>query len=1589
VRLQKECMSVDIFPLTNVEDVVKIMFDADGRVSKDTRSSVICCAYYVVQLIDRYLRILKIQPILRTWRNVKNILDLIKQECAVTGTTSNAMWTADHEVVIYSPKRDHILELACALKVLHRYMSGDVVNALNAVDSVPRTFATVDRFVRQYKIPQFMPVDVNFVDSRLVKLDQTEKFTATNPDTKYTMYCVMRDVLQRFDAMIQVQHSWYTSLQSGYRETKVIESYGPNSISYHLSEEEDALCITSGAVALRDRSIVAGLTVSHRTYMHANADMQVSYILENGSTIRQVPMGIGIQVRLSEEPGNHVFLTGADPRVARTLLELADLRGHKGTSRMSLVSTITECSALRPAVRCTHVTGRTCALTTLRDVPKDDVHVVLWNDAGRLCKPAAADSMQLLALLKACPDGEAACGAVFSHIRLYLMLQNMTSMSGCERIRRVHNTMALVFRIYASQCRADSVRLSTWKESYVFCIVYSYLHVRSLYEKMTDTDESFHVPLMNVKRGFVVIHPFAFLLTNADIDELNRTHYAFSEEMLRSRMVDMTILEKILGMTNGALRSAYILGFCARVDGRAAVFRGTMQAAKESKHTFPAHIASGEAIQIADETMHATTALQHLTKDIPGKHSRRVTAALKRRLLKKMESSIAALQQYDALCFYISYIIGSSTITMDDFMTTMNDILRADTVQAITQHKVRVEAIHSYANDKNAQMTRVLSVPKEEMIEVRDPLTIPPFLKNKNPAALYRSVRTFELYCDAWSLALHDALVTRECGDTVEFVTRRASNVYVRLLSGGKDSSDHVFDPKILKRWDDAMQELSRASFEEMCARARGQGINVFDSCLVPMWRTKLQRVMAKWPPYLIPYLVECGMMVPDGQEYKFSSGYSFARSIPILQQMLYISMKLQTMIVREDGVMKVDESGDGVSRLSDAYAFAQRLTGYQIDGDDTDTMDKSIREMNDKLCMDNICPHKPLNRKKVCTNPFLAFMYHWYKGKKKYDKFLTLMLNKLGEMMTTLSKGTSTRDISKNQMTKSNCERIEMIIRTNPVRFIENGGEEDYGQYRFIQSARNIELYLSRSTRSAPPLRGSVRHTDASSPPDATFVYVDHQSGDRSTEFKPNSSMMCVSEFAPLHSYEPFYPTRARDGNSTFMNASVYFLLHALHGDKLVKASCLSRSTQDQPHKRDIFDLEDLYTCMCRVQTNKSNVDKSAIDIRDESINTFRDILSLSGRESYSTSFIIGAMLLLLVRRPGGGAVMNWTSMHHEPVPSFVNSDMEHKHVETTKDSVHFMYSNRNTLTGLYTTRYNFDIFDSPGHQTYNIMDENYIPSLPFPSVSVAQSSEASPSQMSLKNELKRMATYRYIHSNQSLNWIAINIIGDNVLNHEELNDVMEIGAFNCSVAHLVLKTSDGVHVNVIRRGTNWIMINTLCSKEDNIIHIIEQKKIAEIGSCVQILLSVLKRPDPSTLHQYNLMKCMTHLADVSTFFNGIIPSRKGSGVDTIETFVTTFCSLHLNTALDTLIVTDEDTSHIRTKLRAKVKKFACAIYLNILPPNFMKFMVDQLNQLEREEKEVKQQLAIQQATAATRRAVGKGSRFFRSPSPIRIGRK
>ena len=1565
------------------------MFDADGRVPPDTQSSVICCAYYVVQLIDRYLRILKIQPILRTWRNVKNILDLIKQECGKTGTTSKAMWTADDEAGIYSADRDHILELACALKVLHRYMS-EVFTKLDKVDSVPRTFATVDRFVRQYQIPQYTPVRVDLVDSRLVKLDQTEKFTTKNPDTKYTMYCVMRDVLQRFDAMIQVEHSWYTSPRSTYRETKVIESYGPNSISYHLSEEEDALCITSRAVALRDRSIVAGLTVSHRTYMHENADTQVNYILENGSTIRQVPMGIGIQVRLSEKPDDHVFLTGADPRVARTLLELADLRGHQGTSRMSLVSTITECSALRPAVRCTHVTGRICALTTLRDVPKDDDNVFLWNDAGRLCKPAAADSMQLLALLKACPDGEAACGAVFSHIRLYLMLQNMTSMSGCERIRRVHNTMALVFRIYASQCRADSVRLSTWKESYVFCIVYSYLHVRSLYEKITD--DSFHVPLMNVKRGFVVIHPFAFLLTKTDINDLNQTHDAFSEEMLRSRMVDMTILKKILDMKNGALRSAYILGFCARVDGRAAVFRGTMKVAKESKHTFPAHIASGEAIQIAGVHTNATTALEHLTKDIPDTHSFRVTAALKRRLLKKMESSIAALQQYDALCFYISYIIGSSRITMDDFMTTMNDILRADTVQAITQHKVRVEAIHSYANDKNAQMTRVLSAPKEEMIEVRDPLTIPPFLKNKNPAALYRSVRTFELYCDAWSLALHDALVTTVCGDTVEFVTRRASNVYVRLLSGREGSSDHVFDPKILKRWDDAMQKLSRASFEEMCARARGQGINVFDSCLVPMWRTKLQRVMAEWPPYLIPYLVECGMMVPDGQEYKFSSGYSFARSIPILQQMLYISMKLQTMIVREDGVMKVDESGDGVSRLSDAYAFAQRLTGYQIDGDDTNTMDESIRKMNDKLCMDNILAHKPFNRKKVCTNPFLAFMYHWYKGKKKYDKFLKVMLNALNTMMTTLSKGTSKSEILKNQMTKSNCERIEMTIRTNPVRFIEDEGEEDYGQYRFRKSARNIELYLSRSTRSAPPLRGSVRHTDASSPPDATFVYVDHQSGDRSTEFKPNSSMMCVSEFAPLHSYEPFYPTRARDRNSTFMNASVYFLLHALHGDKLVKASCLLRSTQDQPHKRDIFDLEDLYTCMCRVQTNKSNVDKSAIDIRNESINTFRDILSLSGRESYSTSFIIGAMLLLLVRRPGGGAVMNWTSMHHEPVPSFVNSDMEHEHRKTTRESVQFMYSNRNTLTGLYTTRYNFDIFDSPGHQTYNIMDENYIPSLPFPSVSVAQSSEASPSQMSLKNELKRMATYRYIHSNQSLNWIAINIIGDNVLNHEELNDVMEIGAFNCSVAHLVLKTSDGVHVNVIRRGTNWIMINTLCSKEDNIIHIIEQKKIAEIGSCVQILLSVLKRPDPSTLHQYNLMKCMRHLADVSTFFNGIIPSRKGSGVDTIETFVKTFVSLELNKALDTLIVTAQLTERIRMKLREKVKKFACAIYLNILPPNFMKFMVDQLNQLKHDaEKPAMPEprpTAVQDAVEATLRALETQARTLRlkvATSPMR----
>jgi hypothetical protein len=929
-----------------IHDVLRAMMDVDdSRSCRPASLLAVLQAYYVTVLMNRYLHALQIQPIMRTYRNVKHILDKVQSDIKDEKTESlaNQMWTAEDkiDVPVNAASRNHILDIACALRCLRKFVGTNLARIRDAKVSSTHlaSFAAFHSFMQQQSATQYIFIIMSKVDTTLIKLHRSDQGGQT-PDALYTMSLLMQDVLQRYNSVLKCslnEGMFKWEEQGTIRRATQAAVYRTNQIAYHFHPDDDPVVTRNGRAAFQTRRIQSTMETTLRTHHLFDRSKRAVHTLHNGSTLDMLPLGTGIAVSLDAESAEHVFLVGADDRVDTKQFQLRVITGSR--SQTAFVSTMQSGGQQAPITRSTFI-ARPTAIQSLQALPPVSDAVTIWNHTGRLCRPNAADDAELMAFLDACSQDHPA-GKLFAHVRLYLIMKHMTSMEGYQIIRQVHNAIAIVYNMGRNKDRS-SRHASDWRISYVFCVIYSIMHLKRVRQTLMQHSDrradEYVWDLMNMKRAIAQTHPLAFLVSAEDMGTLSTSFGSpFCKMALSSASMDAIILSQILSMKEGAWKSALQYIFVARADGRSALFRGID---REKNHTFDSHIASGIAIRLDATT--CSESLNAICAKAPSMDAeKKIIPSLKKQCIQVANACYQALQALKVIdpkstdC--LGKVCSKEIRTVDDVADALGMII------GMTDQSKMYEALHELKDlelnvtNPDIIMNRVIGKQLPSFLNSRDPSMVFRVLRSteviaNGREALFHTVRTFQRYCEAFSLAVHDGAVVDQ--SIVTFMKERVASIL--------------------------RQQDPTEDFVHTAERLRSMGVNIFDVLLVQEGVERVQSVLQSLRPqkHVHPVLVRSGVVKRTTHGYEWVQGPAFVDAFVMLHVNMLLCHRVFAITFKEsEQTMMISISPS--TELDSAWRTMTRLTGWALDISTEHATDpRSILEIIDrerKTMFDNL----------------------------------------------------------------------------------------------------------------------------------------------------------------------------------------------------------------------------------------------------------------------------------------------------------------------------------------------------------------------------------------------------------------------------------------------------------------------------------------------------------------------------------------------------------------------------------------------------------------------------------------------------------
>ena len=1091
------------------------MMDVDDSRSCRTASLLaVLQAYYVTVLMNRYLHALQIQPIMRTYRNVKHILDKVQSDIEDEETSSLAkqMWTAEDkiDVTVNAASRNHILDIACALRCLRKFVDTNL-KRINAADVAPAhlaSFATFHSFMQQQSATQDIRIIMSKVDTTLIKLHRSDQGGQT-PDALYTMSLLMQDVLQRYNSVLKCSLNEGMFIWEGkdtFRGATQTAVYRTNQIAYHFHPDDDPVVTRNGRAAFQTRRIQSTMETTLRTHHLFDRSKRAVHTLHNGSTLDMLPLGTGIAVSLDAESAEHVFLVGADDRVDTKQFQLRVITGSR--SQTAFVSTMQSGGQQAPITRSTFI-ARPTAIQSLQALPQVSEAVTIWNHTGRLCRPNAADDAELMAFLDACSQDHPA-GKLFAHVRLYLIMKHMTSMEGYQIIRQVHNAIAIVYNMGRNKDRS-SRHASDWRISYVFCVIYSIMHLKSVRQSMQHSDrraDEYVWDLMNMKRAIAQTHPLAFLVSAEDMGTLSTSFGSpFCKMALSSASMDAIILSQILSMKEGAWKSALKYIFVARADGRSALFRGIDG---EKNHTFDSHLASGIAIRLNETT--CSGSLNEICAKAPSMDAeKKIIPSLKKQCIQVANACYQALQALKVIdpkstdC--LGKVCSKEIRTVDDVADALGMIIKMTDQRKMYEALSQLKDLELYVTNPDITMDRVIGKQLPLFLNSRDPSMVFRVLRSteviaNGREALFHTVRTFQRYCEAFSLAVHDGAVVDQ--SIVTFMKERVAS--------------------ILRRQDPT------EDFVHTAERLRSMGVNIFDVLLVQEGVERVQSVLQSLRPqkHVHPVLVRSGVVKRTTHGYEWVQGPAFVYAFVMLHvNMLLCHRVFAITFNASEQTMMISISPS--TELDSAWRTMTRLTGWALDISTEDATDpRSILHNIDTIWKDT------LNR--------LLF-----RGRNNHNEYVLaasddpLYTSYLMHEMTKFAYGQYVDELLKGKIYEDgSVEDKDRIYNTEYSDYIKSK------MTKLFQYIPYVEFYRERRTEYIHDMqllysfvhagRGARSQQD-------TQVYVGTD-GSRSSTPDGTEQAVLSSKSGPPTTFAPFHEKKWRQ-NSCYFDCIVYLFVH------------------------------------------------------------------------------------------------------------------------------------------------------------------------------------------------------------------------------------------------------------------------------------------------------------------------------------------------------------------------------------------------------------------------------------------------------------
>jgi ubiquitin C-terminal hydrolase len=1272
-------------------------------------------AYYTVVLMDRYLKKLHMEPITRTYENVRHILDAVQNALNDSRSPVSTMWTDKTFDISPADKRVHLMDVACALAVLHHFCTALDHTQIRNVDLT--SYQAFHECVVKVKISGYVKRNTAWLDEELVRIPATEKVKTTRPDVYYSMYIVMRDVLEAYRIMLRCDQDLQTIVLPDDRRTgeisnmSVFRTHRTNMIAMYYAANQEVLSYSRDGkkLVLKPKRTYSSLSMTGRTYFHWNKDMLIQYTLNNGSDLRLAPPGMGVaaSVPVGGATPMDLFIIGSHPRATPKLFSLHTFRTSSGDDPppICFISVVQEASAQEPVVTSASL-KRVCDMKSLQTVP--DNNVVIWNDVGRLCRldaPTLRDAMGMLACVETTKKRDSVLKS-FSHIRLYIMLQNMASATGIQYIKQINNTIALMMALDTSLVKS----LDEWRTSYLFCVLHSLMHLKSMYVKYMKTspervveDDVFCFDTMNLKMGAVMVHPLSFLLQPEDMEALAVYIHPYSKTALRSRTLDLLVLRRAVATDpRSTLSNCLKCAYFARLDGRCALFKGMLQTAHESKHTFQSHIASQQAwivrtLQKTDTTS-ADDVIAEVISEADTRFVNEFIEKYRTECVEIIEDCLVTLSRYDSKCrtdvkvavYGQKYAPSTSEQiilnTQADVVTWLENVEHVTSIEKMKNHLLCAKQFREWCNNISAQMTRIVTC-SADVFDTREIANIcasmaPPSTDSKcTPERLYRTITLFYVYCDGLSLAMHHG----SC----------ASNEYLRttrdyMASRTGQMLDSMFPPTERQTAYDTRYEPGSAAAEEINRMdslekkldrirfIREKGINLFDMLLVKDMVQCIEKILNQILQPKLQYLSHIMkrsniIQQLDGQ-YRYNTGYAFASGIVRLQQYCFTCLHTYCIAYQSgENDIFIDRTRTG-SVLDQTYKYIAKLTGYELAchrGDELiiiQSIEQSCTGMSNKLGLDNVCGRScvlhnmivgPLHRRYTrssgnpidigITNPPSslhdgAHMYHqmasWLIGQYVFE-MLEGIISHHSHIVT--SQAGALFDTQSAEQTQRN--ELRKKLQSDPSAAIFDV-QKALGTKIFGDFIKHVQYYVARTLHGVP-MHFSMHHRSSkpSATPSTQAVYV-AKNGDRYAEPSDTSETTQTGDapsFTHLASHEtvenPFSLVPG-DKTTSSVDAAFYMFAHIFQDMKLEQATGIFYTAIKQ------------YIRKYADGTSASSTSDPRASIKA----SIRGVFKESCLQSMHTSVILGVYMSTLDKlRETSSYCIKCTYVGYSPQPSFV----------------------------------------------------------------------------------------------------------------------------------------------------------------------------------------------------------------------------------------------------------------------------------------------------------------------------------------------